>query len=611
MIFIIGQQPLHLHFVLPVNRLFMSSPIRPHFFSDEPARSRLLSQLWDYQLRDRYISPEAIRTLAEEHHLSEIEVEGVASFYHFFHQEPAGKHTIYINNSIISELKGYERIRETFERETGARLGTTDPSGMFGLYKTPCIGLSDHEPAALIDFYPFTNLNALKVKDIIHKLKQGLLPEEICDAPDDHIRFTPAENHTIFFAPYERGAALRKLHELSPDGVIENLRISELAGRGGAFFPTWKKWNTCRNYKDTTKYIICNADEGEPGTFKDRVLLSNQPGSVFEGMIIAGYTVGAAYGIIYLRGEYRWLAGKLQQEIEAFREAGLLGTNISGINGFDFDIRLEIGAGAYVCGEETAMLESMEGKRGEPRTKWFYPVEKGYLQHPTVVNNVETFGAVARLIQMGTFEYLKRGIPGSPGTKLISISGDCMYPGLYEIEWGMTIAELLEHCGAENPYYIQVSGPSGESVSIKEKFRRISMLDLMAQKDIRCGGSFMIFNKSRDIVHILRNYSSFFKHESCGVCTPCRAGNFIIQRKLDRLEHGLADMDDLKELREWSRILKTTSRCGLGKTATNAIIQSIEKFPDYFKTRLAGIDNSMYRKFDEEAAITEYERYKP
>ena len=589
----------------------MSPSMTQRFFSPEPARSKLLSQLWEYQWRDRYISDEAIHDLAHEHGLSEIEIEGVATFYHFFHRKPAGKHTIYLNNSIISELKGYERIRETFERETGARLGSTDPTGTFGLYATPCIGLSDHEPAALIDFCPFTNLNALKVKEIVQKLKNGKTADKICDIPNDNIRYTPANDHTIFFAPYTRGEAIQRLDELGADGVIENLRIAELAGRGGAFFPTWKKWETCRSYKDTPKFIICNADEGEPGTFKDRVLLHNQPGSIIEGMIIAAFTVGASYGMIYLRGEYRWMLQKLEYELEAFRASGLLGKNISGIDGFDFDLRIEVGAGAYVCGEETALLESMEGKRGEPRTKWFYPVEKGYMQLPTVVNNVETYAAVARIIRMGTNEYLKRGIPGSPGTKLISISGDCQWPGIYEIEWGMAIAELLEHCGAEDPYFIQVSGPSGESISAKEKFRRISMLHLEGQRDIRCGGSFMIFNSNRDLVHVLMNFSEFFKHESCGVCTPCRAGNFIIQRKLVRLQNGLADMNDLKELSAWGLILKTTSRCGLGKSASNSILMTLEKFPEYFESRFGNTDNSIIRKFDEHAAIAEYERYKP
>ena len=582
-----------------------------NLFSVEPLRSRLLSELWQYQLQENCIATESIKKIATHHHLSDIEVEGVASFYHFFHHQPAGKHTIYLNNSIIAELKGFERIKESFERETGAHLNSVDPSGTFGLYQTPCIGLSDQEPAALIDFYPFTNLNALKVKEIIQKLKHGKLPEDIYDEPHDNIRYTPANDRTIFFAPYQRGDAIKKLAELGSDGVIEQLRIAELTGRGGAFFPTGKKWELCRSYQDTPKFIVCNADEGEPGTFKDRVLLNNQPGSVLEGMIIAGYTVGAEYGIIYLRGEYRWLLKKLEAEIQAFHEDGLLGIDVGGISGFNFDIRIEVGAGAYVCGEETALLESLEGKRGEPRTKWFYPVEKGYLQRPTVVNNVETFAAVARLLQLGSFEYLKRGIPGSPGTKLISISGDCKLPGIYEIEWGMTIAELLDLCGAENPFFIQVSGPSGESISIKEKYRRISMLDLLAQKDIRCGGSFMIFNQHRDLVHILQNFSEFFKHESCGACTPCRAGNFLIHRKLESLANGLADMNDLKELKDWATILKTTSRCGLGKTASNSVIQSIEKFVDYFDSRFAATDNSMYRKFDHSSAVAEYERYKP
>ncbi len=581
------------------------------FFPVEPARCRLLSQLWQRQLDEGFISPQTIHALADEHGVSDIEIEGVATFYHFFHRQPAGEHVIYLDNSIMAELKGYDRVREAFERETGARLGSTDPSGRFGLYPTPCIGLSDQEPAALIDFHPFTNLNAIRVKEIVRKLKEGTRAEEIADVPQAHIRYTPPDNRTIFFAGYERGEAIRKLATLTPDGVIEQLRIAELAGRGGAFFPVWKKWSVCKSFPGQRKFIVCNADEGEPGTFKDRVLLQNQPGSVIEGMILAAFAVGATYGMIYLRGEYRWLAASLQKEIDNFYQAGLLGRQIANIPDFEFHVRLEIGAGAYVCGEETALLESMEGKRGEPRTKWFYPVEKGYLQLPTVVNNVETFAAAARLIQLGSFEYLRRGVPGSPGTKLISLSGDCQRPGLYEIEWGMTVAELLELCGAEDPYFIQVSGPSGECISVKEKYRRISTLDLLAQKDIRCGGSFMIFNQQRDLVKILMNFSAFFKHESCGVCTPCRAGNFILQRKLEKLHLGLGEMTDLQELKNWGAIMKTASRCGLGKTATNSIIQAIDKFPEYFTRRFTQSANGLYRQFDYEAAVEDYERYKP
>lgn len=582
-----------------------------YLFPVEPRRSRLLSDLWQCQLTDKYISREAIRLLATAHQLSEVEVEGVASFYHFFHFQPSGKHTIYLNNSIIAELKGFEKIKTAFEQHTGARIGTVDPGGTFGLFATPCIGLSDQEPAALIDFYPFVNLTDEKVKDIVEQIRQGKKPQEICDDPADNIRYLPDNNKSVFFAPYSPGEAVATLQDLTPDAILDQLQKAVIKGRGGAFFPTWVKWNTCRKQSAYPKFIICNADEGEPGTFKDRVLLQSQTGSLLEGMIIAGFTVGASYGIIYLRGEYWWLEEKIQAEIVAFRSKGLLGPNAGGIQGFGFDIRVEMGAGAYVCGEETALLESLEGKRGEPRTKWYFPVERGYLQLPTIVNNVETFCLIARLLQLGLPEYLKRGVPASPGTKLISISGDCRLPGIYEIEWGLTISELLKLCQADNPYLVQVSGPSGQSISMAESEYQICMPGSGIPDSITCGGSMMIFNQQNDLLKILLNFAEFFKHESCGVCTPCRAGNFIIQRKLSQLLHGIGDLNDLQELQKWAILMEASSRCGLGKTAGNAIINTIDKFKDYFSARFPAIDNHGIRQFDMMAAVEEYEKYKP
>lgn len=574
----------------------------------EPSRTQMLNKLWDLQRSVGYISDEAIRAIATEFGCAAVEVEGVVSFYHFFHRRPTGKYTIYLNNSIVSDHKGFSRIKETFERETGATFGSVDRTGTFGLFTTPCIGLSDQEPAALINFYPFTNLNAIKVKDIVAKLKAGALPQAICDTPADNIRHMPEKS--LFFRDEVPGVLLSKLEGLGPEGVISELKKSELAGRGGAYYPTWKKWEAARVQPATPKVVICNADEGEPGTFKDRVLMNTQPASLIEGMIACGYTIGAVKGIIYLRGEYWWLKPRLDEVINQYKASGWLGKDCAGIRGFDFDIRIQMGAGSYVCGEETALLESLEGKRGEPRTKWFFPVERGYLQLPTVINNVETFCAAARIIEMGAAEYLQLGIPGSPGTKLISVSGDCRLPGLYEIEWGMTVAELLELCEADDPYYIQVSGPSGECISIKEKFRRISMLDLLARKDLRCGGSFMIFNRQRDLVKVLINYADFFKHESCGICTPCRAGNLIIQRKLEQLSNGVATEVDLQELKSWGSIIKNTSRCGLGKTATNSLIYALDKFRDYFMQKLDKDFDGLNREFDLEAATKEYEKYK-
>ncbi len=576
----------------------------------EPLQTQLMDHLWELQLKGGYINDEDVKRLAHQFNLSETEVEGVVSFYHFFHRKPTGKYTIYLNNSIVADIKGFGRIKETLERETGAVFGSVDRTGTFGLFLTPCIGLSDQEPSALINFYPFTNLNAIKIKDIISSLKKGAEPAAICDTPAVNIRYSPQGTKSFFFKEFIDGSAFANAAKLQPTGVLEELKKAELAGRGGAYYPTWKKWDAAKSQPSLPKYVICNADEGEPGTFKDRVLMQTQAKSLIEGMLICGYAIGSEYGIIYLRGEYRWLKSKLEDAIQEYRNSGLLGKDCGGIAGFNFDIRVQIGAGSYVCGEETALLESLEGKRGEPRTKWFFPVEKGYLQQPTVINNVETFCAAARIIEMGTEEYMSLGIPGSPGVKLLSVSGDCKLPGIYEIEWGMTVAELLELCEAEDPYYIQVSGPSGECISIKEKYRRISMLDLMARKDIRCGGAFMIFNKQRDLVKVLLNFTEFFKSESCGICTPCRAGNFIIQRKLERLNNGLANEKDLEELKSWGMIMKNTSRCGLGKTATNSLIYAMDKFHSYFSSKLDKEFNGLNLKFDIEAATKEYEKYK-
>lgn len=576
---------------------------------NEPLRTQMMDRLWELQLSHGYINDEEVSNLADEFNLSAIEVEGVISFYHFFHRKPTGKYTIYLNNSIVADHKGFNRIKDTLERETGATFGSTDRTGTFGLFLTPCIGLSDQEPSALINFQPFTNLNAIKIKDIISNLKRGFDVETLCDWPSDNLRYAPPGG-TVFFRDFTPGSVVKKAAAMGADGVIAELKRAELSGRGGAYYPTWKKWVAAKNQPSDPRYVVCNADEGEPGTFKDRVLMNTRPETLIEGMLLCGYTIGANFGIIYLRGEYRWLKPKLDAAIEAYRKAGLLGKISGGIQGFDFDIRVQMGAGSYVCGEETALLESLEGKRGEPRTKWFFPVEKGYLQQPTVINNVETFCAATRIIEMGAEEWSQLGIPGSPGVKLLSVSGDCRLPGIYEIEWGMTVAELLELCEAEDPFYIQISGPSGECISIKDKYRRISMLDLLARKDIRSGGSIMIFNKQRDLVKVLLNFSEFFKTESCGICTPCRAGNFIIQRKLERLDNGLANPQDLDDLKNWGMIMKNTSRCGLGKTATNSLIYAMDKFRDYFNSKLDKEYNGLNLKFDMEAATEQYEQYK-
>jgi len=566
-------------------------------------RPELLDYLWKAQNEHGHIRPEDIAACSRALGISAIEVEGVISFYHFFHRQPCGEFTVYLNNSAVSECKGFERVKEAFEMFTGGKFNGVDPSGQWGLFETACIGLSDMEPAALINFYPFTNLNSLKVKDIVARLKQGASPADICDTVPDHIRSVPDGDKAILLRDYSPGQALNALKKLSPKAVLDEIKKSGLRGMGGAYFPTGLKWEACRKDPESPKYVFCNADEGEPGTFKDRILMNSMPGLMLEGMAIGGYAVGSALGTIYLRAEYTWMKDRLLHTIEHFRKMNLLGKNICGIEGFDFDIRLQLGAGAYVCGEETAMLNSLEGKRGEPRNKRFFPTERGYMQKPTVINNVETFCAAARIIQLGADHYLQTGIPKSPGTKLLSVSGDCRLPGIYEVEWGTTVREILEKCEADRPHLIQVSGPSGECITVDEIDRKIAF------DDLPCGGSFMIFSRSRDILSILRNYNRFFKHESCGLCTPCRAGNFILEKKLDLFASKLAQQNDVEDIRAWGNIMKLTCRCGLGKTASNALLTAQEKFPEYFETIVDQNPERLSKGFSLKDAVREYDRF--
>jgi [NiFe] hydrogenase diaphorase moiety large subunit len=590
----------------------------------------LLKYLWECQHEKGFISNSDVRKLSEELRISMVELEGVISFYHFFHREPTGKYTIYLNTNIIAEHRGLQAVREAFESATGAKTGSLDPSGTFGLYETSCIGLNDQEPSALINFRPFVNLTPEKVHRIIDSIKAGTRLAEIEDRITNAIQYTPGEK-TVLFRPYEMGSAIRHLHDQIPDYdlglapgekkdifklyemgkalqnildqvpeyILYQIKNSGLSGRGGAFFPTGLKWEFARRANGGgPKYVICNADEGEPGTFKDRVLMATMPGLMIEGMIIGAYVIGASKGLIYLRAEYQYLFDQLETTLDEFREANMLGKDILGVPGFDFDIELKLGAGAYVCGEETALIESLEGKRGIPRTKVYFPVERGYLNRPTIVNNVETFCAVSRILELGSDTYRKLGTERSRGTKLISVSGDCGKPGIYEIEFGMKICDLLELCEAKNTKCIQVSGPSGVLISDKEFDRRICKEDLM------CGGSFMIFDQSRCVFDIIRNFAHFFVEESCGICTPCRAGNYLVGKRLQKIAEGDALPREVEELREWSKIIVDASRCGLGKTSTNSILDAMDKFPEVFDKRLSR--EELIKEFDLEKSIHDY-----
>jgi [NiFe] hydrogenase diaphorase moiety large subunit len=566
-------------------------------------RTGLLDILWDVQRCYGYIPPEAAQTTARWLGLSPEDVLETASFYHFFDTTPSGRYRIYLSNTVIAKMHGYQQVYEALERETGTRFGGPG-SADFGLFETACIGLSDHEPAMLIDDVVFTDLTPASVADIISRLKQGQSPAEIANPsglPCSEVTYIDALTRTtvhksgpVFFGgEIDYRALLDRCLAMPPMEVIRTIKDSGLRGLGGAGFPTGTKWQSCRAASGHEKYVICNADEGEPGTFKDRVVLTRLPKQMFVGMIIAAYAVGAAQGIVYLRAEYAYFREYLEQQLTELRNEGLLG------NGFD--IRIQSGAGSYVCGDESALIESCEGKRGTPRLKPPFPVEHGFLDKPTVVNNVETLAAAARIMEKGADWFAAMGTSESKGTRLLSVSGDCAAPGIYEIEWGISLREVLEMIGAEHPRAVQISGPAGEMISASADADR-----RLAFEDISCGGSFMVFNAQRDLLGVVRDFMQFFVDESCGICVPCRAGNVVLRQKVDLVLAGRADQSDLDDMVQWGGVIAKTSRCGLGVTSPNPILTTLAKFPEIYSDRLHEPTGDLLPSFDVGAALGGY-----
>jgi len=377
----------------------------------------------------------------------------------------------------------------------------------------------------------------------------------------------------VIFSKYTRGDGIKKALSMSRDDILLEIRESKLKGRGGAGFPTATKWMLTAAAKSDIKYLVCNADEGEPGTFKDRVLLMEYPELVFDGMVIGGYTIGAKNGIVYLRGEYEYMLKSLEGYLEEMRKDNLLGQNILG-KGVDFDITIRLGSGAYVCGEETALIESLEGQRGEARNRPPYPVNTGYMQKPTSVNNVETLATVPHIINKGSNFFKKQGTETSTGSKLFSISGDCEKPGVYEMPWGTKISEMLKTVGAKNTKAVQVGGASGICLN-KDQFDRT-----LAFEDVATGGSIMIFNEKRNMIDVLKNFMEFFVEESCGQCTPCRIGNVKLLEGIEMIEKGNYTFGYINKLKELGKTMQVASKCGLGQSSPNCFLSILENFKD-------------------------------
>jgi [NiFe] hydrogenase diaphorase moiety large subunit len=357
------------------------------------------------------------------------------------------------------------------------------------------------------------------------------------------------------------------------------------------------KWEYARAAPGQRKFVVCNADEGEPGTFKDRVLLTEYPDRVFAGMTIAGYAVGAREGLLYLRAEYAYLLPFLEDVLARRRADGLLGHSLPGKHAFDFDIRIQLGAGAYVCGEETALLNSCEGRSGEPRNRPPFPAQHGYLGFPTVVNNVETLACVTRILEAGPATFCEQGTEQSTGTKLLSVSGDCHRPGVFEVPFGVPLREVLEQADARDAAAVQVGGPSGRLVGRAEHDRGIGY------EDLATGGALVVFGPDRDLIEIAAIYLEFFEDEGCGTCSSCRVGNTLLREGLERLAAGRCDPADLQRLQQLARTVQATSRCGLGQTSPNPLLSLLEGFHPLVEAHVRLPDPGWRAGFDLDTAL--------
>jgi len=559
------------------------------------------------------VSSQALDLIAQAVGIPRVEVESLVSFYAFLSVKPKGKVVIRLCNDVIDEMLGAEKVARAFIEELGIPFGETTPDGKITLEYAPCIGMCDQAPAALINDIVVTYLSSDKAREIVRVLRETGDPRRLVrrlgDGNNAHpLVYSMVHNNVrragpVVLAPLTPGAALRKALAMSPVEVINDIKTSRLRGRGGAGFPTGMKWEFTRAAGGDRKCIMCNADEGEPGTFKDRVILTENPDLVFEGMAIAGYAIGAELGIVYLRAEYAYLRSFLESVLQSRRNQNLLGRNILGKPGVHFDIRIQMGAGAYVCGEETALISSCQGQRGDPKDRPPFPAQKGHLGMPTTVNNVETFCCAARLLDNGPGWFADIGSRGSTGTKLLSVSGDCSGPGVYEVPFGIKLSDLLTMVGAEDARAVQMGGPSGRMVSPAEFQRTI------CNDDLATGGSVMVFGPNRNILKVALKFMEFFLEESCGYCTPCRVGTVLMKQKLEEIIQGRGEIGDLEYLQELGSTMKLTSRCGLGQTAANPVLTTIQAFrPAYEALLRKRPDEPCLASFDIRAALLESEK---
>jgi [NiFe] hydrogenase diaphorase moiety large subunit len=575
-------------------------------------RTRLMDIACRVQDQFGCVSSEAIDLIARELSMPRVEVESLVTFYAFFSKRPKGKIVIRLCNDVIDEMAGVDRVAKVFSEELGIGFGETTPDGKITLEWTPCIGMSDQAPAALVNEVVVRRLSTDSAREIVKELQCHGDPAKLVKMMGDGNNGHPLVRAGVFnyirkrgpviFGDMTPGEAIKRAIAMTPAEIIRDMKTARLRGRGGAGFPTGMKWEFTRQAPGAKRYVLCNADEGEPGTFKDRVILTECPDLLFEGMTIAGFAIGSDSGILYLRGEYAYLHRFLEHVLAERRSKGLLGTSIRGNKGFDFDIRIQMGAGAYICGEETALISSCEGMRGDPKTRPPFPAQKGYLGQPTTVNNVETFCCAARILEKGAAWFLEMGSKGSPGTKLLSVSGDCSSPGVYEVPFGIALAELLTMVGAEDTQAVQLGGPSGQMVGPNDFTRTI------CYDDLATGGSVMVFNNQRSLLRVVRKFMDFFVEESCGFCTPCRVGNVLLRERIGQILAGRGEPADLAYLKDLGETVKAASQCGLGQTSANPVLSTLKNFRHVYEKAVKEPTGEFQPSFDIQAALLDAQK---
>ena len=420
------------------------------------------------------------------------------------------------------------------------------------------------------------------------------------------------------YAVYRKNGGYRSVEKalktMSPEQVVEEVQKSGLRGRGGAGFPTGMKWSFLAKPEGVPRYLLCNADESEPGTFKDRYLMEKIPHRLIEGMIVSSYALGSNLSFIYIRGEYMWILDILEKAIAEAYAAGFLGKNILG-SGFDLDLRVAPGGGAYICGEETAMIESLEGKRGNPRMKPPFPAVKGLWGCPSVVNNVESLASVVAIVNDGGDEYAKIGIGKSTGTKLFSACGNLVRPGVYELEMGLSVEEFIygdDWCrGIANGKQLKACVPGGSSVPILPAHlvtktaageNRLMSYESLADGGFATGsmlgsGGFIVFDEDQCIVRNTWNFARFYAHESCGQCSPCREGTGWMEKVLNRLEHGNGNLRDIQLLEDINKKIEGNTICPLGDAAAWPVAAAIRHFREEFEWHVSHREESQSRNY--------------